>query len=173
MLTIHPLTIHSPHVSAAQALYERAFPENERRDFSAMLTDASGVCDFVTLEQDDLFAGFACTLCCIGIAHIIYFAVEESLRGKGLGSQILSMLHERYAPQRVIVDIERCGDLYPDNAQRLARKAFYLRAQYRENPVFYRWQEEDYEVLSYGGAITYEEFCQFWDAAYTANPDIG
>lgn len=173
MLTFLPLNTDSVHLSAARALYERAFPENERREFSDMLCDPSGICDLVTIEQDGSFIGFACTLCCIHIAHIIYFAVEETLRGKGLGSQILQQLHAHYAPQRVIVDIERCGISYPDNVQRAARKAFYLRAGYQENPVFYRWQDEDYEVLSFGGPITREEFSAFWHAAYSANPLIG
>jgi len=173
MLTIIPILTDSEHIHAARALYERAFPENERRDFDDMLHDASGICDLATVLNDGRFCGFACTLVCLNIAHIIYFAVEEKLRGKGIGSSILHHLHDRYAPMRVIVDIERCGILYPDNAQRTARKAFYQRAGYTENPVFYRWQDEDYEVLSFSGGITYQEFCDFWHEAYTKNPNIG
>ena len=173
MLTILPLSSASAHIPAARSLYERAFPENERRSFDDMLGDPSGICDLVVVLEGSRFVGFACTLVCIGIAHIIYFAVEEDLRGKGLGSAILRLLHERYTPMRVIVDIECTGATYPNNRQRSARKAFYIRAGYRENPVFYRWQDEDYEVLSFGGAITYEEFCDFWKDAYAKNPAIG
>ena len=172
MLTIHPLTPDSPHLSATESLYGRAFPINEQRDFADMLNDPSGICDLVAIEENGAFIGFACTLNCIGIAHIIYFAIEEPLRGRGLGSEVLRLLHLHYAPQRVIVDIEQCGD-YPDNENRLSRKNFYLRAGYRENPVTYRWQEEDYEVLSYGGSITREEFSAFWREAYSKNPLIG
>lgn len=173
MLTLTPLTTSSPHLTAARALYESAFPEKERRDFDDIVLDSSGICDLISVERNGRFVGFSCTLLCIGIAHIIYFAVEPSHRGQGLGSDILRLLHERYHPQRVIVDIEQCGDAYPDNAQRALRKAFYLRAGYQENPVCYRWQDEDYEVLSYGGPITREEFSAFWHEAYAANPLIG
>ena len=173
MLTLQPLTPASQHLPFVQALYERAFPANERRVFSDMLLDPSGICTVHGLFDGERCVGFTCTLLCIDIAHIIYFAIDEPLRGQGLGAEALRLLHTHYAPCRVIVDIERTGAVYPDNAVRLRRKAFYRRCGYRENPVYYRWQEEDYEVMSCGGAITYEEFCDFWDAAYAANPLIG
>lgn len=173
MLTLSPLNASSAHLSAAEALYKRAFPINEQREFADMLHDTSGICDLISIEEHGRFIGFVCTLHCIGIAHIIYFAIEESLRGQGLGSSVLRLLHAHYAPQRVIVDIEQCGDRYPDNANRLSRKNFYLHAGYQENPVTYRWQEEDYEVLSFGGPITRQEFSDFWREAYSKNPLIG
>lgn len=173
MLTLHPLNPSSPDLPAVRALYHRAFPPNEQRAFDDMLSDTSGICELLSLHKDGQTVGFACILTCIGISHIIYFAIEESLRGQGLGGEALALFHAHCAPRRVIVDIERCGEAYPDNAMRSRRKDFYLRAGYQENPVFYRWQQEDYEVLSYGGSITHEEFCDFWDAAYASNPLIG
>ena len=173
MLSLRPLDIHSPDLAFVQSLYERAFPKNERRNFHDMLLDASGICAVHGLYDSQRCVGFSCTLLCIGIAHIIFFAIDEKLRGQGLGAQALALLHAHYAPCRVVVDIERTGDTYPDNASRLRRKAFYHRCGYQENPVYYRWQDEDYEVMSYGGPITHEEFSDFWDAAYAANPLIG
>ena len=78
------------------------------------------------------------------MVHIIYFAVEEALRGRGLGSRILEEMRRANPGKRLLVDIEEPFGAAPNNAQRLRRRDFYLRCGYRETAVRYPWRGVDY-----------------------------
>lgn len=144
------------------ALYMRAFPENERRELEPLLHEKQQIGEVFVFCEDGHFVGFACLLNCLDIAHIIYFAVLEELRDRGFGSEILSRLCREKAGMRVIVDIERSDPKSENNAQRQSRKQFYLKNGFTETPVKYRWRKENYEILSYGGEISKQDFHRFW-----------
>jgi hypothetical protein len=113
-----------------EALYEQAFPENERRDLSFLMEDRTGVSDFLVFYtrdgedlsggEDGVFAGFVSVLKDGDIAHIIYFAVQEELRGRGhrradrgrCGGYVSGLPGDR-----------RCGTASAGNAERGAEKA--------------------------------------------------
>lgn len=107
------------------------------------------------------------------MVHIIYFAVEEALRGRGLGSRILEEMRRANPGKRLLVDIEEPSGAAPNNAQRLRRRDFYLRCGYRETAVRYPWRGEDYVILSLGGTVTDEEFGRFWEALEAEMPVFG
>lgn len=153
-------------------LYERAFPAEERRPLEPLFADCSGCASVLSACSDGFFCGFLCTLQWEDLLHIIYFAVEEDLRGKGLGSEILRQLHAENPGMRVLVDIEEPTPSSENYAQRLKRKSFYLRGGYEENEIHYCWRGVDYTILSYGGAVTNEEFDAFWDALTAAMPKL-
>lgn len=149
-------------IPAIGALNERAFPINERRPLGPLLRDNTGHASVLAAYEEDVFCGFACLLEWSDIVHIIYFAVMEELRRKGFGSQILQEIHLANPQKRVIVDIEQPDDSADNNEQRIKRKAFYLRNGYHEDDIHYDWRGIDYAILSHGGAVTQEEFWQFW-----------
>lgn len=153
-------------------LYQCAFPAEERRPLEPFFADRSGCAKISSAFSDDSFCGFLCTLRWKDLLHIIYFAVEENLRGKGLGSEILQMFHRENPGVRILVDIEDPLPSSENVAQRLRRKSFYLRNGYRENEIHYRWRTVDYTILSYGGPVTNEEFDAFWDAIIAAMPSL-
>lgn len=152
------------------SLYERAFPANERRPLGPLLTDTTGHSKVLSAYCGDGFCGFVCILEWADIVHIIYFAVEENLRGHGLGSEILQAVHHDNPHKRVIVDIEEPDSSVPNNKERIRRKAFYLHNGYAETGIRYNWLRTDYVILSHGGNMTDEEFGQFWDALSVAMP---
>lgn len=43
------------------------------------------------------------------------------------------------------------------------RKKFYLKAGYEETPVKYEWRQENYEIFSFAGQISEEEYDCFWE----------
>lgn len=157
-------------VPMVRALYERAFPVNERRPLGPLLNDATGHAKVLAAYDGEGFCGFVCILQWADIVHIIYFAVEEKQRGKGLGSAILQAVHQANPQKRVIVDIEEPDSSAPNNPQRVKRRAFYLHNGYAETKIRYRWLGTDYLILSHGGDMTDEEFGQFWDALAVAMP---
>lgn len=161
MLELKPPT--AAEREAIAALYVRAFPANERRPLEPLMEPHGGHAAMLAAWEDGAFCGFASLLLWQDIAHIIYFAVEEGKRGKGLGGRILEEIQALYPGCRVIVDIEEPEEKAANNPQRIRRKAFYLRNGYAETNIHYDWRGTDYTILSRGGSITDEEFGQFWD----------
>lgn len=162
------ITEKSKDLKEIKALYQRAFPANERTDFEENIEDNSASCEAYAFYDHDEFCGFFCLLNDMDITHITYFAIEESKRGHGYGSQALHLLQKMKPGRRIIADLELAEEGAPNNSQRNKRKLFYLGNGYQETGIRYRWQKEDYEILSQGGPVTGPEFEQFWVDIETA-----
>ena len=162
MLTVRYITEETEETRPVRALYERAFPENERCEFERMVADTARGLEIPAFYEEGRFCGFACLLNCGDISHIIYFAVEESLRGRGMGGEILATVRREKPGQRLIVDVEAEAEGADNNPIRRRRKEFYRRNGYAETEVHYHWQGDDFEILSNGGPLTNEDFWNFW-----------
>lgn len=162
MLTLKSVNEKSRVFELVNELYVRAFPENERRPLEQLLCDRSGVGELTAFYEDNCFCGFAAFFNIEDITHIIYFAVEENKRDKGVGSKALAEIKKLKAGRRLIVDIEAQRIDADNNAQREKRKQFYLRNGYFETDVRYSWRGENYEILVSGGGFTDQEFESFW-----------
>ena len=145
-----------------KALYYRAFPKNERRSFPELVENRFGGTEVFCFYDGKTFVGMACLLNTTTISHIIYLAVDESLRGHGYGSMALALLHQSKSEKKILVDIEAPDEQAENVEQRKMRKRFYLRAGYAETPVKYEWRHESYEILSFGGQISEAEYDDFW-----------
>lgn len=163
VLTLTAVRPGTPEAARLQALYVRAFPPNERRPLEPLMADQTGHAQVLAAMEEGQFRGFVCSLIQDELLHIIYFAVEEDQRGRGLGSRILSAVREEAPGMRILVDIEVPDPAAENNAQRVKRLDFYLRNGYAETPVRYSWQGENYVILAQGGSLTPEEFHRFWN----------
>lgn len=161
-LTALPLGGAHPDLARMQRLYESAFPANERRPFEALLSGFDGQGELLALYHEGCFAGFISLLTCADITHILYFAIEEALRNRGLGSAALACIKRLKPGQRLIADLEAPLHDAPNRAQRLRRRAFYQRAGFVPSGVGYRWQGESYELMVFGGALDEAAFLAFW-----------
>lgn len=164
MVTMKLLSDAPEEVKKAKALYYRAFPKNERRSFPELQENRFGNTEMFSFFDGETFVGMACMLNGLSISHIIYLAMDESVRGQGYGSKALQLLHQSKPGRKIMVDIEIPDEQAENAAQRRMRKKFYLRAGYEETPVRYEWRHENYEILSFGGQISEEEFEAFWDS---------
>lgn len=173
MLTQHRIGPGSPWLKELGALYERAFPENERRPLDTLINDKTGVSEMLVYTEGDTFVGFISLLTEGDIAHIIYFAVEEALRGRGYGGEILGLVAEYRPGFRVIADLELPVPGMPNEEQRRRRLGFYRRSGFCETQVRYEWRDEDYVILSRGGDLTGQEFGAFWAAIERKDPRFG
>lgn len=162
MLSIKLMTDAPEDLKKAKALYYHAFPKNERRPFPELIDHRLGDTEAFCFYDADLFVGMAAVMNSPDITHIVYLAIDDSLRGQGYGSQALTCLHQFYAGKKIMVDIELADGTSENEQQRIARKRFYLRAGYSETPVKYKWRNENYEILSYGGSISKQEYHDFW-----------
>ena len=163
MLSMKSISNTSEELKKARALYYRAFPKNERRSFPELVENRFGSTEVFCFYDGETFVGMACLLNTPTISHIIYLAVDESLRGNGYGSKALELLHQSKPGRKIMVDIEVPDELAENVEQRRMRKRFYLRAGYEETPVKYEWRHEDYEILSFGGQVSEAEYHGFWE----------
>lgn len=162
MLRLERVTEQTPELERIKSLYESAFPKNERKPLALFLREAE-CCDFVAFYDEGRYCGFAILLTWKDITHILYFAVENELRGRGYGASALHLLQTLRPGNRYIADIEVDHIHAPNHEQRQKRKRFYLRNGYQESGVTYEWQDENYEIMVSGGTVTLQEDDDFWE----------
>ena len=163
MLQIIEIKKGSPYLPQVQALYESAFPANERIPMKQLLDDKIKR-DFWAFFDEETFCGFSNSISHGDITNIVYFAVVPELRCRGYGSQILQAIREKHPDSRIVVDIEVEEDSKDDEdlERRNRRRDFYQRNGFGAAPVEYHWQGEHYRLLSAGGTVTEKEFRDFW-----------
>ena len=163
MLQFFDVTRDAPWFPQVKALYESAFPANERIPIKHLLDDKIKR-EFWAFFDGDLFCGFSNSITHGSITNIVYFAVVPELRSRGYGSQILQVIREQHPDTRIVVDIEVEEDSKDaeELERRNRRRDFYLRNGFGSSPVDYVWQGEHYRLLSAGGIVTEKEFRDFW-----------
>ncbi len=163
MLQYFEVTKKSPWLPQVKALYESAFPANERIPIKHLLDDKIKR-EFWAFFDGDLFCGFSNSISHGSITNIVYFAVVPELRSRGYGSKILQAIRRQHPDTRIVVDIEVEED--SKNAEELEhrnrRREFYQRNGFDSSPVDYVWQGEHYRLLSAGGTVNEKEFRDFW-----------
>lgn len=161
MLSVR-VTKESEKFPEIERLYRAAFPREERVPMDVLL-ETDGPYDFIACYDGAVLCGFYSALTLGDITHILFLAVEESLRDHGYGSQILGEIKKAYAGNRVILDVEMVDPEAENNEQREHRIAFYTRNGYRHSGISYGWRGVMYEILILEGTISEEEFWNFWD----------
>ena len=190
MLHFFNVTKKSPFLPQVKALYESAFPANERipikhlldnkikREFWAFFDDmpcennvGNGNNEIAAVKNTateiaatSRFCGFSNSISHGDITNIVYFAVVPELRCRGFGSKILQAIREKHPNSRIVVDIEVEEDSKDTEElkRRNRRREFYQRNGFDASPFEYHWQGEHYRLLSAGGTVTEKEFRDFW-----------
>lgn len=173
MLTLKHITERSRDLARINQLYVQSFPANERRPLDALLQDSTGSSDFLAFYHEETFVGFACLLTWQDLSHILYFAIDAPLRGRGYGSEALAALRALKPNHRILADLEAQDPSASNNEQRKKRRRFYLRNGYAASEVRYRWREESYEILVCGGTVTSPEFEAFWRHFEESDGNLG
>ncbi len=88
MITLQEITAHDSVCADIQALYESAFPADERRDFAAwlQLLEHEPAFHALAIYQDETFAGFISFWQWENWRYAEHFAIDASLRGGGIGA---------------------------------------------------------------------------------------
>lgn len=147
-------------------LYREAFPRIERKPFFFIKNQIKkGEAELFSIETDKgKFAGLAFIVRYGDLAMLDYFAIHPSVRGKGIGSEVIRLLMERYSESRFILEIESVDEPCENLAARKKRRAFYLRNGMKPAGftahVFYT----DLEVLTSGKPVSFEEYRALYSA---------
>lgn len=161
MLEVQNISEKAKDFEKIKRLYESAFPYKERLPILDLLENREET-TFCAVYENELLCGLICLLSFRGITHIAYLAVMESCRDKGYGSKILQKIHEMKPQDLIIADIEIENSMADNHEQRTRRKNFYIRNGYQETDIFYTWQDVQYQILSYRGSVSRNEFISFW-----------
>lgn len=104
------------------------------------------------------FIGFMVIVPFEDLAYLSFFAIEPAWRSRGYGSRALQRLPEVYPGYRHLIDIEMLDENCPNNAQRIRRRAFYLRNGYRPTGQFLSYFGGDFEMLVKGGEFRLDDY---------------
>lgn len=110
----------------AKLLYTAAFPKEERVPWWLLrLRGGRPGVDLTAWLDGDVFCGFTASVTVEGLHFVLFFAIEQGLRGKGYGSAILSAIKEEYGT--VALNVEPLVETASNYGERQKRFAFYER----------------------------------------------
>lgn len=140
-------------------LYNSAFPKDERAPFRMIKRRAmQKKAQMLVAKNDGQFMGFAYVVNSDKAAYFFYFAVREDLRGKGVGTKILSLIKEMYADKILFLAREQIDETADNYDVRVKRRSFYMRNGFTDVPRTIREATVVYDVMTVGGDIDREEY---------------
>lgn len=148
-------------------LYQKAFPASEKKPFSMIRSmHKKGNSHVWRFERNGKFAGIIITI--NGQDHILldYLAVDKKQRGTGIGTEILALMKDHYAPKGVFLEIESVYEDCANKAQRLRRKHFYEKCGMESMGVFVWLFGVKMELMSFGCNLSYEQYHAFYRDNY-------
>lgn len=164
-LSIRSITWKTPELDEVWRLYRASFPIGERIRLEDYLNDDVGTVELLGFYEDTIFVGFSIMMTYYDMTHILYFCIEEALRGKGYGSAALNAMSDYYRGKRIMADLEDPLEKTENLEERKRRIHFYEKNGYILSDVHYIWENEHYVMMVHGGNLTNEDFEAFWDAA--------
>lgn len=160
---------YKDNLEKIENLYLTAFPENERKPFDLILEKCNkGSMEIISIENDNSdFLGLAVTIICKDMVLLDYFAIAPENRGQNIGSTALKLLFERYKDKRFILEIENTEAECDNLAERIRRKAFYLRNGMSVMPFKVNLVGVEMEVLTYNCEVTYDEYYSIYKNTFS------
>lgn len=144
---------------AFRNLYLSAFPKEERAPFFLILSRLkTGKAEVLTAYENEKFIGFAYMVCYQDLAYLFYLAVDESIRGKGYGTQILTDLKKHYPNRRIFLAREQLDKSAENYDQRVRRHMFYQKNGFTDLPCQIKEASVIYDVMGIGGNISAQEY---------------
>jgi RimJ/RimL family protein N-acetyltransferase len=134
-------------------LFVSAFPRNERPPFFIMRWRMKKA-RWLKIVANGENAGFFYLVENDSRAYLFFFAVEERLRGKRIGTEALKILTDEWKGKCLYLAIEPPDENVANYAERVSRKEFYKRCGFLETGQFLREGNMIYEVLGNGGEVT-------------------
>lgn len=159
MLRIKRIDSGNANDAELRHLYGTAFPVEEQIPYDDLihLLDVLSI-DYRAYYEEEMLVGLTMVMHLHNYNWGWYFAVQEDLRGKGYGQEILSQVLNEYREGRpFVIDIE--SPLQPDAPnpkQRARRHAFYKRNGFKDTPTSRTYNGITYTIMTNSDA----PFCQ-------------
>lgn len=130
-------------------LISRAFPKNEQ--FPMWLLRILAIrksVDFLAYYDNDLFCGISYTVANDDLVFVLYLAVNDKIRSKGYGSQIIQYIKQMHPDKAAALNIEPLNPNAQNYAQRIKRYEFYKKNGFVDTQYKIVDGGEDYQILS-------------------------
>ena len=153
-----PLSKYAPNYVDVIALYKEAFT-TVRHVPSWMLRFMmrKGKPGFSVLYENDIWIGLLYTTEYKDIVFVHFFAIAAAYRSKGYGSKVIDAMKEKFARNRIVLNIEELTQDSANYQQRVKRKAFYQKNGFSSSGYIVKEPEERLEMLNLNGNISQEE----------------
>ncbi|MBR5537042.1 MAG: GNAT family N-acetyltransferase [Clostridia bacterium] len=149
--------------------YLQGFPPSERKPFWLIVRMTwQGKTDTWCLYAEGKFAGFCSTINGREAVLLDYLAVSPALQGKGIGTQTLHALQEKYRDRGLFVEIESPFEEGPDQSERIRRKQFYRACGMEPFGVMANVFGVKMELLGRNCLLDYEAYHEFYLENYSA-----
>lgn len=151
--------VKNENIKELKRLYYKAFPSVERkpfRIFSYQRRRNKG--ETLEISIDGKFAGLVITAFINDIVLLDYFAVDENLRGNGIGSEVLSAVKARYNGKRLFLETEAPEDAAPNNDIRKRRLGFYIRNGFVPQKNAVKVYKNHFLIMQCAGEISFDEY---------------
>ena len=160
-------TVSRAQWKAVHNLYEKAFPDYEKKPFWLIrLKNLQKRADVWCIEDDGQFIGIGIMMGAPGLVLLDYFAIDETLRGQGYGSKALKALQEKYVNQHFFLEIESVYDKCDNMKERKRRKQFYLKNGMTEMQIMVNLFGTNMEVLGHGCKLDFDTYRTVYEYTY-------
>lgn len=140
-------------------LYLTAFPKEERLPWWLLRFWPSMKRSALTAYYDGAaFCGFAFTATEGDVLYVMFFAVEDTVRGQGYGSAILKHMQQDNPGKTILLNVELLDENAPNNDQRMKRMAFYEKNGFRDTGYNIREVGGVFRVLSSTGKMDMQAY---------------
>ena len=148
-------------------LYKKAFPKCEQKPlWLVWIVKQQRKADVWIAEKEGTFAGFAITMNGGDLVLLDYLAISESMRGAGVGTEVLKALQQQYQGKRLFLEIENVYEDADNLADRLRRKHFYLKNGMQEMKIMVNAFGAELELLTFSGQVSFEDYYELYCSSY-------
>lgn len=167
ILTVKVISKKLSDYKRIKNLYKSAFPAKERfPSFVLQIMIVFQVIEALAFYDEERLCGFSYLIVQDETIFITYLAVDDEMRGKGYGSEILSCIKSRYPDQTIILDVEELDEQAENSEQRIRRVDFYKKNGFYQTAQYVTMRGIRYEIMSTDAAFTKEDYDSFWDDVY-------
>ena len=148
MISHKRITTGLPEYPDIRRLMQTAFPQNEQIPFFLLqLLALRGNTSFRAFYDEQQFCGILYTYENDQYVFVLYLAVNDRIRSKGYGTQILQWL-KRNTSKVIVLNVESVNPAAENNRQREKRTEFYRRNGITDTEYRFTDDGERYSVLS-------------------------
>jgi GNAT superfamily N-acetyltransferase len=148
-LTAKPVHLFCTEFNKITRLLKSAFPKKEQTSVFLLLLGAlRKSTHFTVLYDEDKFVGLLYTIENDRYYFILYLAVNQNIRSKGIGGEILDYAYTQAKNKIIVLNVEPLDSAADNHEQRERRIAFYARHGICETGYGFSMDGVPYSVLA-------------------------